>query len=48
MDDALDVYVIEEALDVKKNDGGDKAAFNCSLGVVGEAKGGINSAVVVP
>ena len=48
VDNTSDVDVVEETLDVKKNNGCDKATLNCSLGLVGEAQGGVHHAVVVP
>jgi hypothetical protein len=41
------INVVEEALDVKKNEGTSLAGSDCALSVVGEAKDSINRTVVV-
>ena len=47
VDDPLDIDVVKESRDVKKNDGSYELAFDSRLGLVHEAQGRVRRAVVV-
>jgi len=48
MDQAVDVEVVKEPLDVKQEEGSDSSAFDAGLDSVGHAKDGVRRRVIVP